>query len=319
MPAETFPLTQEPLPYNSLDAYPTVAFLLEYDGRGFCGSQHQRGHSQPTVQGALLAALDNLGVRRQVLWQHLASRTDKSVHARGQVWQLKVQPTFLQCFHHPLAALNAHLPPSVRLKHMESEAWPQGLHCQHGKAWRWYRYQWHCAPQPSPFMPFYATHTHQRLNVAAMQEAAASLVGTYAFTTFKCPKTGVKDDLCTLLHAQVWQPNATTLILDIVGNRFLYKMVRNLAAALWHIGAHAKRHSPNSMHQWLSQQTRSASPYTAPAQGLTLMALAYSPPLPVGQLAQQRGVVQPLFAADPIVQQFYSFLQQESLHDLQNV
>ena len=92
----------------------TARLLLEYDGTEFAGWATQPGLRtvQETVEGALVTVL-----RREVRLT-VAGRTDRGVHARGQVASHEGEPA-------PVRNLNALLPADVAV--LRSEAAPDGF------------------------------------------------------------------------------------------------------------------------------------------------------------------------------------------------
>ena len=90
---------------------PRYLITIEYDGSDYVGWQRQ--DNGPSVQAALEAAATAIiGGRQQVAVQG-AGRTDAGVHATGQAAHFDLPETF-DTAKLPLA-LNAHLPPSVRV------------------------------------------------------------------------------------------------------------------------------------------------------------------------------------------------------------
>lgn len=61
-----------------------VVLLLNYDGTRYHGWQCNNNENAPTVEGEVLRALHKIHAGQEVKLT-AASRTDKGVHARGQV------------------------------------------------------------------------------------------------------------------------------------------------------------------------------------------------------------------------------------------
>jgi tRNA pseudouridine38-40 synthase len=258
--------------------------LLHYNGTPFSGSQAQFGSSCRTVQGEVWQALDALGLKGQVKRLHFASRTDQGVHAQGQVAEMDVTEDFLVHVPDLRLALNAKLPPEVAV----AEVLEAGLADEAGafasvqfdaKA-KWYRFRWMLTPTRRPHQPPNALLIHQPLNVARMQAAAQAFVGEHDFSYFKSPGSSVKNNRCLLHYASFSQQFEEELVFDLVGNRFLYKMIRNMVAYLHGLGENRSQASTPllSVEDVLVQRNRPASLRTAPSQGLTLMAIHYEAP-----------------------------------------
>ena len=93
----------------------TARLLLEYDGTHFYGWATQPGPRtvQETVEDALATVL-----RREVKLT-VAGRTDRGVHARGQVASHHGDPA-------PIVHLNALLPSDVSVLESEAGTWIRG-------------------------------------------------------------------------------------------------------------------------------------------------------------------------------------------------
>ena len=116
----------------------TLKLIVEYDGAGFCGWQRQRGSAAegaPSVQATLERAVAEIaGEAVPVIG---AGRTDAGVHALGQVASL-VTSSRIPASRFP-AALNAHLPPDIRV--VAAEDAPDGFHARSDATARTYQYE----------------------------------------------------------------------------------------------------------------------------------------------------------------------------------
>ena len=154
----------------------TARLLLEYDGSDFGGWARQPGVRtvQATVEDALATVL-----RREVSLT-VAGRTDRGVHARGQVASHEGDPA-------PLRNLNALLPPDVAA--LASDAAPDGFDARRDARSRTYRYRLHTRSAPSPFEQLRALWWPRPLDREALDACAAALVGTHDFTAFTPSET----------------------------------------------------------------------------------------------------------------------------------
>ncbi len=247
-----------------------VALLVEYCGSAFCGSQFQP--ELPTVQRTLEEALAQLGLATSAV--SFASRTDTGVHAKGQVAHFDIAPNALVNVPHLVKALNAVLPATVSVQDARIDT-GLAFNSRREALAKWYRYIIYNHETRSVWAGADAAHVQRPLDAARMDAAARLLEGTHDFASFKCPDTDVTDNVCTVYHSRVHR-DGERVIFDIVANRFLYKMVRNLTGQLIAIGKAG--HTPENILEVLAQRNRQAAAPTAKPEGLSLMAIRYGEP-----------------------------------------
>jgi tRNA pseudouridine38-40 synthase len=110
-----------------------------------------------------------------------AGRTDKGVHASGQVIDFKL-PWWQHGHVSMMRALNARLPKDVSVVHAEEV--DSHFHSRYSASYRRYAYHIYNAPHRSPLFSRYAWHVPEKLSVERMQAAANMLLGTHDFSTF---------------------------------------------------------------------------------------------------------------------------------------
>jgi tRNA pseudouridine38-40 synthase len=236
---------------------------IEYDGTDFYGFQVQP--ARRTVQGEIERALEKLvGVETRIAG---AGRTDRGVHAQGQVIGFEVE------WQHSLSdlhrALNAVLARDVAI--LELARAPEGFHPRFSALNRSYRYTVLNRPRRSPLLERTAWHVAQDLDVARMAKAAAFLVGTHDCSTFGCPPQG-ENAVRTVQRAE-WQERGSVLTFDIQANAFLNRMVRSIVGTLVLVGW--GRVSPEEFKAILQSRDRSQIRQVAPARGLCLERVGY--------------------------------------------
>ena len=249
---------------------------VEYDGAGFCGWQRQRGSAAegaPSVQATLEQALAEIaGEGVPVVG---AGRTDAGVHALGQVASL-VTASRIPAARFP-DALNAHLPPEVRV--VAAEEMPEGFHARYDAIARTYRYEILNRPGPSAVLRGLVHHVPEPLDVAAMREAAASLAGRHDFAAYRGVGSPTKTTICTVRALAVESaeggavcPDARVRIV-ITADRFLRHMVRMITGTLVRVGLGRLRVSAPG--EFLADPDNRRTGPTAPAHGLYLVRVDY--------------------------------------------
>ena len=237
---------------------------VEYDGTDFYGFQVQA--AERTVQGEIERALEAVtGDSTRVVG---AGRTDRGVHARGQI------VSFSAVWRHGLSdlhrALNAVLAADVAI--LELELAPEGFHPRFSALRRAYRYTILNQRQRSPLERRTAWQVTQKLDLACMAEASQSLLGTQDFATFGQPPQG-ENTVRTVFRAE-WHADGPRLWFDIEANAFLYRMVRSIVGTLVQVGWGQLQ--PHEMASLLRARDRSLVRQVAPAHGLCLMQVDYT-------------------------------------------
>ena len=241
-----------------------VKLTIAYDGTNYVGWQSQVNGI--AIQDVVNQALSGLfGTEMKTIG---ASRTDTGVHAEGNVAVFDVE-TRIEVSKIAFA-LNARLPEDIRI--VESKQVPDDFHPRFQKTVKTYEYHILNRTFPDPLLRLYAMHYYYPLDAGKMNEAAAFLVGEHDFASFCASGFSGKTTVRTIYRADVRRED-DLIIFTIVGNGFLYNMVRIISGTL--IQAGSGEIQPGEMKQILEARDRSAAGPTAIPKGLVLKKIEY--------------------------------------------
>lgn len=240
---------------------------LEYDGGPFAGFQLQPNAT--TIQAVLESALSRLCAHPVRV--HAAGRTDTGVHARQQVVVFD-SPAERSPFQ-VREGLNALLPAEIAC--VEATVAGDGFDPRHHPHVKTYTYTWWDRPARSPLRRHQVWALRHRLDEAAMDRAAAVLVGTHDFSSFRAEGCTSTHPVRTVPHCGVVR-DGDRVVLTVRGTGFLRHMVRIVAGTLTDIGR--GRRPVEHLAAVLAARDRRRAGQTAPARGLCLDAIEYAAP-----------------------------------------
>lgn len=248
---------------------PRYAFRLEYHGAPFQGWQRQ--DNGPSVQAAVEAALSRLEPEPVTITA--AGRTDTGVHATGQV--IHADLATARTPFRLMEALNHHLRPdpvAVTACALVDDT----FHARFDAMERRYLYRILIRRAP-PVMAGGQVWAHRAaLDIDAMREGAAHLLGRHDFTTFRSAHCQANSPLRTLDAVEITEvstPSGPELHLRLRARSFLHNQVRSIVGTLARVGTGAW--APERVAQALAARDRAACGPVAPPEGLCLTGVRY--------------------------------------------
>lgn len=253
---------------------PTYRLTLAYDGTDFCGWQAQQNGT--SVQSVLQDALTRLF--GQPISCRAAGRTDAGVHAQAQVVSFRSDRVV------PERALihgsNHYLPKSVAV--LAAATVPDDFDARFSASGKLYRYQIWNAPVRAPQYRVDHWHVIQPLDLAAMQQAAALLIGRHDFRAFRAADCERRTTVRLMRRIDITRrppahalPEQSVIHIEVSATAFLKHMVRILVGTLVQVGK--ARMTVEQVALALQQGDRTLAGPTAPSHGLTLIAVEYGP------------------------------------------
>lgn len=238
---------------------------VEYDGRPFFGWQRQDG--QPSVQQALEEAA--AGIDGAPVLVQGAGRTDRGVHATGQVAHFDLQKP------RPLRkiadALNFHLRPQP-VAVLDAEEVDADWSARFNATLRAYRYVIINRRADLTVDKGLAWRVPMQLDAGAMDRAAKALIGQHDFSTFRDAECQARHPIRTLDKIDVAR-YGEGLEVTVEAKSFLHRQVRSIVGSLVEVGRGAR--DEDWIAEILEAKDRTACGPVAPADGLFLERVAY--------------------------------------------
>lgn len=242
----------------------TIRLTIEYDGTAYSGWQRQPNGL--AVQQVIEEALCQLLGQKPDL--RSSGRTDAGVHASGMAAAFKTSANLpLKAF---VEGTNRFLPPDIAIR--SAIEVPSGFKPIGDALAKHYRYTILTTPIRSPLKRFHAWHIREKLDVAAMQNAAVQFVGHHDFAAFRASNCAAKTTVRRIDSVEITLED-DSIIIDVVGGGFLKNMVRVMTGTLVEIGR--GRFKPEYIQILLQNGDRKQAGATAPACGLCLMEVYY--------------------------------------------
>ena len=240
-----------------------IALIISYDGTYYFG--WQKTISGPTIEETLTSVLSRLLQENIVL--QAASRTDKGVHAEGQVINFfthkKIDVNKLQY------SLNCLLPKDIHV--LSCQKMDLSFHPTIDCIKKEYHYYLFYGKFLSPFLLPFVWHYPYPINLKKLKKAAEQCIGEKDFSSF-CNET-VNDGKRIIFHLEIEEIKKDFLRIKCIGDNFLYKMIRILVGTLAQISCNKIL---LSMEEIIQKKERKKAGITAPSSGLFLHKIHYS-------------------------------------------
>ena len=242
-----------------------IKLVLEYDGSNYFGWQ-RLPNKKHTIQGRLEFILE------QILDEKVevagASRTDKDVHALGQVANFKTRTS--KSIKEIESGLMELLPKDIRAVSVEQV--PEQFHARYNAKMKEYVYQVWNSPHKNVFERHYYYHIPTLLDIDSMNKAKDYFIGQKDFKNFTAMKAKNKSTVKTIERIDIAK-TGEKVILTFKGEAFLHKMVRIITGTLLEVGLKERRIA--DVAAMFEQASRQTSGFTAPAHGLFLKKIYY--------------------------------------------
>ena len=238
---------------------------VEYDGGPFFGWQRQG--ADPTVQLTIEQAIDTMTGEHVTV--HGAGRTDAGVHALGMVAHVDIARVWTP--HRLREGINALVRPdpvSVLAVEPVADDWHARFSC----TGRRYLYRILTRRPPPVLDRGRVWHIGKDMDLAAMRDAAAHLIGSHDFTTFRSAHCQSASPVKTLDSLTI-EPIGDELHIRAAARSFLHHQVRSISGCLGMVGT--GQWSPADMKAALEARDRAALGLNAPPEGLYFVSASY--------------------------------------------
>ncbi len=241
-----------------------LALGISYSGQGYDGWQSQL--SGRTVQDQLEAALRKFTTQK--VSTVCAGRTDAGVHGLMQV--VHFDTSLQREAHSWLRGTNSFLPRDIAVQWVRPV--PDEFHCRASALSRRYAYILLESPVRPSFDAGRVGWAFLPLEMEAMQQAAAHLLGEHDFTSLRASACQALSPVKTLQRIEIARRGAYWRF-EFEANAFLHHMIRNIMGCLVAIGQ--GKHPPQWMAEVLAARSRDAAAPTFSPDGLYFLGPRY--------------------------------------------
>ena len=243
-----------------------LALGISYSGQAYDGWQSQP--SGRTIQDHVESALGRFTAQAQPVQVVCAGRTDAGVHGLMQVahfdTELEREPFSW------VRGTNPFLPPDIAVQWVQDV--PDSFHSRASAIARRYAYVLLESPVRPSVDAGRTGWVFRALDQAAMEAAAAALVGEHDFTSFRASACQAKSPVKDLRRIAITRRGAYWRF-DFEANAFLHHMIRNIMGCMVQVGQGLK--PPGWMGEVLAARDRDAAAPTFSPDGLYFLGPVY--------------------------------------------
>ena len=240
---------------------------IEYDGAAFAGWARQPG--ERTVQGelerALYTVLGEQAADGQRLALRVAGRTDRGVHAWGQVASYRHEAVDPR-------RLNGLLQDDVAV--LAAEPASESFDARRDATSRTYCYRVLARATRSALQRGRALWWEGSLDREALVQCARALAGSHDFTAFTPSETEHSRFRCQVMRSE-WHVDGDVLEFWIEADMFVRHMNRVLVGTMLEVAS--GRRAIEDFTRLLAGEPRTEAGPTAPPHGLALASVSYEP------------------------------------------
>jgi len=239
---------------------------IEYDGSRYNGWQIQKGLTK-TIQAELQDACKlAFGSDDHKILVQGAGRTDKGVHALGQVIHFDAD-TDLSTLN-MMYRINDNLPVDISVISLQ-ECDP-AFHARHDAEYRSYVYN--ISTRPNAFAKKYVYWVKDRLDSAFMHEASLRFKGMHDFRSFTDDEGEHTSTKVEIKHISV-RKHGSIISIHVIGSHFLWKQVRRMVGIILEAGRGKIRLT--DIDSMLESKSDVPAQKTVPPSGLFLERVYY--------------------------------------------
>lgn len=248
-----------------------IKLIISYDGSRYLGWQRLGNENRErSIQGCIESRIEKiLGYSVALIG---SGRTDRGVHALGQVANFHVPSSFFSNYtlEKFVRICNEQLPEDIKI--LSASNVPPSFHSRYSAIKKTYTYSIDTREVPSVFSRKYSLWVPDRLDIRIMKRCAELLVGRHDFSAFSTQTKKEKDTVRTIESLCVEQKK-DKLLISVCGDGFLYNMVRILVGTLLEAGK--GKYSTDTLQRALDTGDRQLAGPTASSVGLFLKEVVY--------------------------------------------
>ena len=240
-----------------------LAFKIQYKGTHYSGFQSQKNAN--SIQDELIRAFKQISVDN--LQMNYSGRTDKGVHALGQVFDVVVSQdrSDMQWIN----GLNSNLPNDISV--VDVERVEDTFHSRFDAIDRTYSYLIFNSPSRNVLLDDFYYWEQSDLDIDKMNEESQYLIGKHNFSSFRSLSCGSNNPERDIKKIEI-NKLGNIIEIKITANAFLQNMVRIIVGTLLEIG---KDQIKTSLREILESKDRNSAGITINPRGLIFLGPNY--------------------------------------------
>ena len=240
-----------------------LAFKIQYKGTHYSGFQSQKNAN--SIQDELIRAFKQISVDN--LQMNYSGRTDKGVHALGQVFDIVVNQdrSDMQWIN----GLNSNLPNDISV--VDVDRVEDTFHSRFDAIDRTYSYLIFNSPSRNVLLDDFYYWEQSNLDIDKMNEESQCLIGKHNFSSFRSLSCGSNNPERDIKKIEI-NKLGNIIEIKITANAFLQNMVRIIVGTLLEIG---KDKIKTSLREILESKDRNSAGITINPRGLIFLGPNY--------------------------------------------